>query len=216
MSRLFEFPQVFRESRYRRRRVEHDLSSIQPQDSRTFWKMPVVADVHTHTRILGLKYWITKIAGGEVELLPESRMAVRNVMFAVFAEIAAVGIYDGSGVEIHARHVHFVDRYHHHHFVLSRDLPHQLNRGSFRHGFSKFVPTRILLSAKVWSVEKLLQTEDSCLLARCLLDQLQVFIDHGLTDLSKRAISTDRVAGLNQGAADNASHGSSNSTIEEL
>ena len=35
------------------------------------------------------------------------------------------------------------------------------------------------------------------------------------SDLLERAIGAERVAGLNQGATDNARHGSSNSTVED-
>src|ERR1700757_2315867 len=177
--------------------------------------MAVITDVYTHPRVLGIKHWITKIPGGEVELLPEPGMAVRYVMFAVLAEVSAVGVDDRGRVEIHAWHVLFVDRNNNHHFMLRCDLLHELNGRPIRHALCQFVPASVLLRAKIRAIEKLLQTEDFRFLARRLIDQFQVFVDHRLPDLFERAIGAECIAGLNQSAADNARHGSSKSTVEK-
>src|SRR3954463_3117187 len=90
--RLLQLPQIFREAGDSRRRIEYDLSSVQSQNARAFWKVPVVADVHAHLGILGLEHGITKIPRREIEFLPESRMTVRQMMLAVFPQIAPIGI----------------------------------------------------------------------------------------------------------------------------
>src|SRR5450631_4040000 len=132
--------------------------------------MPVVADVHAHASVLGFKHRISEIAGSEIKLLPESGMAVRDVMLAIFAKIAAVGVDDSGGVEIHSRHLFFVNRNHNHHAVFGRDLLHETYRGTIRYPFGEFVPARILLRTKIGPIEKFLQAKDLRFLARGLLD----------------------------------------------
>src|SRR5215471_17176487 len=215
VSRLFKFPQVLGQSGYRSRWVEDNLSPIQPQDSGAFREMPVITDIHTHARILGLKDRIAKVSGREVKLFPESGMAVRNVVLAVFAQIAAVGVDDCRRVEVHTGHVLFVNRNNHHHFVLRRNLLHESNRRPFGNRFGQLVPAFILLCAEIRTIEKFLQAQDLRFLASSLFDQLKVLVDHRLPDLRERAVGVERVCGLNQGAADIARHKSSNSTVEE-
>src|SRR5436305_1123252 len=50
--RLLQLPEVLRQSRHCRRRVEHDLGAIQPELARAFREVPVVADVDTDLRVL--------------------------------------------------------------------------------------------------------------------------------------------------------------------
>src|SRR5256885_5452267 len=169
--------------------------------------MTVVADVDSDARVLGLEHRVSEIAGCKVKLLPESGMTVRNVMLAVFSEIAAVGIDDGGGVEINSRHLLFVNGDYDHHAMLLRDLLHEARGRSVRNALSQFVPARVLLRAKIRSVEELLQAENLRLFFRRLVDQLQVLVDHRLADLAEGAIGAKRVAGLNQGAANIAGHG---------
>src|SRR5215813_8481403 len=82
---LFELPEVFGQTRDRRRRVEDDLGAVQPQRPRAFGKVTVVADVDPDARVGRVEGRITKIARLEIELLPESRRDVRDVVLAVFA-----------------------------------------------------------------------------------------------------------------------------------
>src|SRR5258708_1193662 len=42
---LLELPEILREARDRRRRIEHDLGPVQPEDARPFRGLPVVAAV---------------------------------------------------------------------------------------------------------------------------------------------------------------------------
>src|SRR6185437_1027642 len=99
MRRLFQLPQIFREAGHSRRRIEYDFSSVQSQNARAFWKVPVVADVHAHLGILGLEHGITKIPRREIEFLPESRMTMRQMMLAIFPQVAPVGIDHSCGIE---------------------------------------------------------------------------------------------------------------------
>src|ERR1700678_4403526 len=90
--------------------------------------MAVVANVNSDAGVLGFKNRIAKIAGSKVKLLPESGMAVRDVMFAVFSQVAAVGIDDSGSIEINAGHLLLVNRNHNHHAMFGGDLLHQANR----------------------------------------------------------------------------------------
>src|ERR1017187_7423613 len=64
--------------------------------------MAIVANVDADACMLGCKDRIAKIAGSKVKLLPKSGMAVRDVVLAVFSQVAAVSIDHSGGVEINA------------------------------------------------------------------------------------------------------------------
>src|SRR5580658_4919057 len=132
MRGLLQFPQIFREPRNCRRRIEHDFRTVQSQNARTLRKMAIVANVDANPRVFWFENRVPKIAGGEVKLLPETGMAVRDVVLAVFSQIAAVGIDHGGGVEIHPRHLLFVNRNHDHHAMFRRELLHQAHRRTIR------------------------------------------------------------------------------------
>src|SRR5688572_1020626 len=53
--RLLELPQIFRQPRNRRGRIEHDFRAVQPELARAFGEMAIVADVDTHVRITRLE-----------------------------------------------------------------------------------------------------------------------------------------------------------------
>src|SRR5580765_6637897 len=175
--------------------------------------MAVIADINAHARVLRLKHWISKVARSEVELLPKSGMAMRNVMLAILSEITTVRVDDRSRVEVHTRHVLFINGSDDYHLVFRRNLPHKLRGWPIWHAFCQFVPSCILLGAKIGSIKEFLQAKDLRLLACCLFDQLQVLVDHRFPDLIERTIRAERVAGLNQGATDDARHKPSNSTV---
>src|SRR5258708_1164151 len=179
--------------------------------------MAVVADVDSDSRILGFEDGISQVAGSEVKLFPESGMAVRNVMLAIFPQISSVGIDHRGSVEVNARHLLFINGDDNHHAMLRSNLLHEPDSRPIGHALGQFVPASILLGAKVRAVEKLLQAEDLGLLLGGLLDQLDVLIDHRFSDLSQGAIGAESVAGLNQGTTDNPRHGSSEEgTIAEF
>ena len=171
-----------------------------------FRKMAVVANVNADASILCLKHGIAQIARSEIKLFPESGMAVRDVMLAVFAEIAAIGVDHRGGVEINAGHLLLVNRDHNDHAMFRGEFLHHAHRRTIGHALRQFVPTRILLRAEVRAVEKFLQAQDLRFLSRRLFDQLEVLVDHRLSDLGKRAIGAERIAGLNQGTAHNSRH----------
>src|SRR5258706_6232429 len=90
MGRLFQLPQVLRQPLHRRRRIEDDFRTVEAEQSRALGKVPVIADVDADRCVPGLENRVSKVAGLEEELLPEARR-VRDVVLAVFAEVAAVG-----------------------------------------------------------------------------------------------------------------------------
>src|SRR6185312_15600351 len=154
-----------------------------------------------------LKYWVTRVSWREIKFLPESWMAVRDVMFAIFAKVAAIGVDDRSRIEINAGHFHFVDGYNHHHVVAFRQLLHAGHGGAVWHALGHLVPSRLLLGAEVRAVEKLLQAEDLHFSLCRRGDQTLVFADHFLFDLGQGEFGgRPFTARLNQAATDNARH----------
>ena len=87
--RLLELPQVLRQARDRRRRIEDDLGAVQPEQPRAFGKVPVVADVDADRGEARLEDRIAEVARLEEVLLPEAGR-VRDVVLAVLPEIRAV------------------------------------------------------------------------------------------------------------------------------
>ena len=84
---LFEFPEVFGEAGDRGRRIEDDFGAVQAENARALGKMAVVADVDADSAEARLENGIAGVARREIKFLPEARMAVRDVMLAIFAEI---------------------------------------------------------------------------------------------------------------------------------
>src|SRR6267378_7005732 len=107
---LLQFPQIFGEAGDGGRRIVDDFRAVEAEDARALREMAVVTDVHTDAGVPSLEYGVAGVSRREVKLFPEPRMAMRNVMLAVFAEIAAVGVDDRGGVEVDAGHLDLVDR----------------------------------------------------------------------------------------------------------
>src|SRR5947209_736666 len=168
--------------------------------------MPVIADVNSHARMPRLEDGIAGVSRSEVELLPESRSDLRDVVLAVFTEILPIGVDDCSGVEIKAGHLLFIHGNNNHHLVLGRDLLHQLRGWTVGHALGHLVPFLILFGAEVGTVKELLKTENLHLLLRSLFNQFQVFVDHGFLDLSHAVIWAKGIMSLNKAAADNSRH----------
>src|SRR6202158_2156061 len=154
---LLEFPKIFGEAGDSGRRVVDYFRAVESEDSRAFRKVAVVADVHADAGITSLEYGIAGVSRREVKLFPKARVTVRNVVLAVFAEVAAVGVDDRGGVEVDASQLDLVDRAAEHHLVLLRELLHQRDRGAVRDALGQLVPASLLFGAKVGAVEKLLQ-----------------------------------------------------------
>src|SRR5579863_1466341 len=169
--------------------------------------MAVVTYIDADSSVLCFEDRIAEIARCEIKLLPESRVTVRDMVLAILAQIAPVSVDHRRGVEINSGHLFFVNRNHNHHAMFSCDFLHHAYRRAIGNALGEFVPARILFRTKIRAVEKLLQAQDLCFLSRCLFDQLQVLVDHRLSDLWKRTLGAERIAGLNQGTAHVSRHG---------
>src|SRR5213592_3442265 len=100
VSRLLQLPQVFTQTRNCRRRIEDDLGAVESQSPRAFRKMTIVANIDTDVGKLRLEDRITEVARFEIELFPETRRAMGNMMLPVFSEIFAIGIDDRGSVVV--------------------------------------------------------------------------------------------------------------------
>ena len=82
-----------------------------------------------------LKNGIARIAGSEIKLFPKARMAMRDVVLAIFAEVFAVGVDNGGSVVVDAGHLDFVDGDDEHHLIFLGDLLHMGDGGACRDAF---------------------------------------------------------------------------------
>src|SRR5208283_124447 len=96
--RLLQLPEILGESGHGGGRIEYDLRPVQAQDAGALWEVAIVADVDADPGVARLEHRIAEVARREVELLPEARVAVGNMVLAVLAQVAAVGVDDGGGV----------------------------------------------------------------------------------------------------------------------
>src|SRR6202041_585407 len=181
--RLLQFPQVLRQAGNCRGRIENDLRSVQTQYPRALGEMAVVADVYANLSEACLEYRIPRVSRREIEFLPETRMAVRDVVFAVFTEVASIGVEPRCGVVKHPRHLDLVNRNDQHHLIFLGQLLHARKRRPLGDALGQLVPPGILLGTKVWPVEKLLQAEGLTAFLRRGRDHLFVLRDHLLFDV---------------------------------
>src|SRR5713101_280731 len=107
--RLLQLPEIFGKTGDGGGRVVDDFRAVEAEDARAFWEMAVVTDVHADAGVTSLEGGVAGVSGREVKVFPEARMAMRNMVLAVFAEIAAVGVDDRGGVEVDAGHLDFVN-----------------------------------------------------------------------------------------------------------
>src|SRR6476661_826514 len=205
--RLLELPQILGQPRHRCRRVEHDLRAIEPELAGALGKMTVVTDVHAHVRITSLEDRIPEVAGPEVELLPEARRTMREVVLAVFAEVRAVRVDDGGGVVVDPGAILLVQRDDDDHLVLLRDVLHEARGGSIGNALHRVVPSRALLGAEVRAGEDLLHAQDLDALASGLLDEAHVFREVRFADGLELLGGAAGVAGLDQTALYDSWHG---------
>src|SRR6266404_2883384 len=201
---LLELPQVLRQALHRRRRIEHDLGTVQAEQSRAFGEVAVIADVDADRGVPRLEDGIAEVAGLEEELLPEAGR-VRDVDLAVLAEVAAVGVDDGGGVVVDTRHLALIDRHDHHHLVFLRELLHPLDRRAGNR-LGDVVPLGVLARTEVGAVEHFLQTKDLHALLACFLYIGKVLLEHCVADLRDRRVGiVDGVRHLDE-ATDDFSH----------
>src|SRR5439155_15382625 len=115
---LLEFPKIFGEAGNGGGGVVDDFRAVETEDARALGEMAIVANVHADASVASLEDGIAGVAGREIKLLPKAWVAMRNVVLAVFAEVAAVSVNDGGGVEVNAGHFHFVNGDDEDHLVL--------------------------------------------------------------------------------------------------
>src|SRR5687768_6374272 len=206
MRRLLELPQILRQTRHRRRGVEHDLGAIESELARAFRKVAVIADVHADIRITRLEHRVAEVPGAEVELLPEPGRAVRDVVLPILAEIRAVGIDDSGGVVVDAGAVLFVEWHDDDHLVLLGDLLHEPSGRPARDGLDRVIPSCTLLGAEVRAGEDLLHAEELHAFLPRTLDQRHVLGNVRLADGLERFSGAAGVRGLNETGFDETRH----------
>src|SRR5260370_11146434 len=112
---LLEFPKIFGEAGNRGGGVVDNFRSVEAEDARAFGEVAVVTNVDADAGVTRLEDGVAGVSGSEIKLFPEARVTMGNVVLAVFAEVATIGIDDGGGVEVDAAHFDFVDRYNSNH-----------------------------------------------------------------------------------------------------
>src|SRR5204863_8750633 len=133
--------------------------------------MTVITNVNTDPGEGSLKSRVTEITGFEVILFPETWLSMRYVVFAILAQVLAVGVDHRRGVVVHTGDLFLIDRHYHNHAVLASDLLHQLDGRPVWNFLDRFVPARLLLGAEVRSRKDLLHANDLNPTRRCLLDE---------------------------------------------
>ena len=184
MRRLFQLPQVLREPGDSRRRIEDDFGAVQAEKARAFGEVAVVADVDADRREPRLEDRVAEVARLEEVLLPESGR-VRDVIFPVFPEVRPVGVVHRRRVVVHAGRLSFVHGHDDRHAMPAGVLRHQLGRRT-GHRLGDVVPVGVLRRAEVRTVEHFLQAENLDAASAGFVDERQVDVDRGLSDLFDR------------------------------
>ena len=204
---LLQLPQVFRQTRDGGGGVEDNFGAVQAQDASALGEVTVVADVDAHFGVARLKDGVAGVAGREVKLFPKARMGMRDVVLAVLAQVAAVGVEDGGGVVVHAGHSFFVDGKDNHHAVLFGEFLRPADRGAVGDALGLRIPTDVLFGAKVGPEEDLLQAENLYPLAGGLSNQALVLADHLPLDFFERVLfRREFTPRLNQTTTDRSCH----------
>src|SRR4051812_13194167 len=162
--------------------------------------MAVVTNVNADLSRGGIEDRISEVAWPEIELLPETWSHVRDVVLAVLAQVLAVRIDHRGRVVVDAGDLLFINRDHHHHAMPLRDRLHGLNSGAIRNPLDHVVPARLLLGAKVRTVEQFLEAQHLYAPASGFIDQRQMLVEHPLLDVVGRALEGDVCLDLNQSA----------------
>jgi hypothetical protein len=169
-------------------------------------EVPVIADVDADARVGRVERRIAQIARLEIELLPESRRHVRDVVLAVFAKVFAVGVNHRRRVVIDAGDLFLVDRNDQYHPMFARDILHQFHCPPVGDLFDRFVPSRLLFGAEIRRGEDLLHAQNLHTLFGRRFDHAEMFLDVDPLDLFDRRVSWRGVLRLNQTAFDCALH----------
>src|SRR6267154_1297062 len=204
---LLEFPKIFGEAGNGSGRVINDFGAVEAKTTRAFREVAVVTYVYADAGVARLENGVAGVSGREIKFFPEARMAMRNMVLAVFAEVAAIGVDDCGGVVVDAGHFDFVDRDNKNHLVFLSELLHGRDGGAAGDFFRQLVPTGLLLGAKIGAVEKFLKAEDLHFLLGGIGDQALVFGDHLLLDVRERIfLRRPLTLRLNQAKADVTGH----------
>ena len=153
MRGLLEFPEIFREARDGGGGVVNNFRSVEAEAAGTFREMPVVTNVHTDAGVARIKNGVAGVSRREIKLFPKTRMAMRNVVLAIFAQITSVGVDHRSGVVINAGHFDFVDGNNKNHLIFFRELLHQGDGGAVGDALGEFIPAGLLLRTKIRTVK---------------------------------------------------------------
>src|SRR3954454_21815242 len=205
--RLLELPEVFAQSGDCRRRIEHDLRSIQPELARAFGEVAVVADVDADLAVLRIEDRIAEVAGTEVELFPEAGGDVRDVVLAVLAEVGAVGVDDGGGVVVDAGRFFLVERDDDDHAVLPGVLLHELRRRAVGDALDRVVPARVLLGAEVRTGEDFLHADHLHAFLTGLIDVLEGALELRVANGLEALVGARGERGLDQAGFHDTGHG---------
>ncbi len=162
-----------------KRRVEDELGAGQAEGAPALGEVAVVADVDADAADGGVEDGPAEVARAEVVLLPEA-LDLGDVVFAVLAEVAAVGIDDGGGVVVEALGLELEDRYDDDHAGLAGERLHALDGGAVGDGFGPAVVLGFLDLAEVRGVEHLLEADDLRALGGGPAGVLLVLGDHRL------------------------------------
>jgi len=180
---LLKFPEIFGEASDGGGRVVDNFGAVEAEAAGAFGEVAVVTDVDADTGVTRFEHGIARVAGREIKFFPEAGMAVGDVVLAVFAEVAAIGVDDCGGVEIDAGHFDFVDGDYEDHLILFCELLHVGYGGAIGDWLGEFVPAGLLLGAEIGAVEELLEAEDLDFLFCGGDDQVFVLGHHFLFDL---------------------------------
>src|SRR6266567_2330197 len=204
---LLEFQEILGKTGDSSGGIVDDFGAVESEDARAFGEMAVVANVDTDAGVARLKDRVAGVAGREIKLFPKAGVAVGNMMLAVFAEVAAVGVNNRGSIEIHAGHLDFVYGHDKNHLIFLRELLHCRNGGTIGNFLGQFVPASLLFGAEIRAVEKFLEAEDLNFLLGGVGNQTLVLGDHLFPDVSKRVIFRGPFTlGLNQATADDTGH----------
>src|SRR5215468_5214000 len=170
--------------------------------------MLVVTNVHTDASIARIENGITSVSRCEIKFLPKTGMAMRNVMFAIFAQITSVGVDDRGSIVIDAGHLDLVNRDNENHLMFFRQFLHQANGGAVGDAFGEFIPAGFLLGAKIRAVKKFLKAEDFYFFLGSRGNQVLMFRNHFLFYVGKQIFFwRSFTVSLDQAAANHAGHG---------
>src|SRR5487761_276224 len=174
---LLEPPEVLGQAAAGRGGIEHDAGAAQAERAPALGEVPLVADVHADLAHRGVEYRVAEVARAEVELLPEPS-DLGDVVLAVLAQVAAVGVDHRGGVVVDAGLLLLVNRHHQHHPGGPGERDHPLDRPALRYLLRQPVVLGVLDLAEIRSGEDLLKAQHLRPLASRPLRSARRVVDH--------------------------------------